>query len=102
VQSSALATITSWLRHKTSLLRNPIGGARQGFLFFVPVYKSGAPIETKQQRHDNILGVVVGVFQTQAVVDAILSAAALSQDFDLYLYPANAGAEMSSPSSCRG
>jgi hypothetical protein len=43
----------------------------------------------------------LGVFQTQAVVDAILSAAALSQDFDLYLYPANAGAEMSSPSSCR-
>ena len=27
-------------------LRNPIGGVRRGFLFFVPVYKSGVPIET--------------------------------------------------------
>jgi diguanylate cyclase (GGDEF)-like protein len=74
-------------------LRNPIGGARRGFLFFAPVYRPGAPIETEQQRHSNILGVVVGVFQTTAVMDAILSTAALPQDVDLYLYPADASAD---------
>ena len=71
-------------------LRNPIGGIRRGFLFFDPVYKSGAPIVSKGQRHNNILGVVVGVFQTNAVMDAILSTATLPQDVNLYLYPAGA------------
>jgi diguanylate cyclase (GGDEF)-like protein len=74
-------------------LRNPIGGARRGFLFFAPVYRSGAPIETEEERHNNILGVVTGVFQTSAVMDAILSTAALPQDYDLYLYPADAGSD---------
>ena len=71
-------------------LRNAIGGTRQGFLFFVPVYRTGVPIETKEERHNNILGVVVGVFQTSAVMDAILSTATLPQDVNLYLYPASA------------
>jgi diguanylate cyclase len=74
-------------------LRNPIGGVRRGFLFFVPVYKSGVPIETMEERHNNILGVVVGVFQTSAVMDAILSTATLPQDVNLYLYPAGAGTD---------
>jgi diguanylate cyclase (GGDEF)-like protein len=74
-------------------LRNPIGGARRGFVFFAPVYRSGAPIETEEERHNNILGVVTGVFQTSAVIDAILGTAALPQDYDLYLYPAGAGAD---------
>jgi diguanylate cyclase (GGDEF)-like protein len=71
-------------------LRNPIGGTRQGFLFFVPVYRSGLSIETQEERHNNILGVVVGVFQTSAVMDAILNTATLPQDVNLYLYPAGA------------
>ena len=66
---------------------------RRGFLFFVPVYKSGVPIKTKDERHNNILGVVVGVFQTNAVMDAILSNATLPQDVNLYLYPAGVGTD---------
>ncbi len=74
-------------------LRNPIGGARPGFFVVVPVYRPGVPIDSVEARHDNILGVLVGIFQTKAVIDAILTSAALPQNVDLYLYPATAGAE---------
>ena len=74
-------------------LRNPIGGVRPGFIVMVPVYRSGARLETLVERHDNILGVIVGAFQTHAVVDAILAMATLPQNVTLYLYPADANAE---------
>src|SRR5262249_17458821 len=32
------------------MLRNPIGGARPGFFFVTPVYRTGAPIGTMQER----------------------------------------------------
>ena len=74
-------------------LRNPISGLRPGFLIMVPVYRAGASTDSVEARHRDIMGVVVGVFQTNAVIDAILATATLPQGVDLYLYPANAGAD---------
>ncbi len=74
-------------------LRNPINGLRPGFLVMVPVYRASQPTGSVEARRRDILGIVVGVFQTNAVISAILTQATLPQDVDLYLYPANAGAD---------
>ncbi len=74
------------------VLANPIGGSRLGFLFIAPVYKPGAPLETLKERHDNIRGVLVASFQTNAVIDAILVKATLPRNVSVYVYRGDAGA----------
>ncbi len=53
-------------------LRNPIDGSRSGFLAFLPVYNQGVPNDTVEQRRRNTRGMVVGVFQIDAVFNAVL------------------------------
>jgi len=67
-------------------LRNPIGGGRSGFLAFLPVYKQGVPNDTVEQRRRNTRGMVVGVFQIDAVFNAVLAKKMLPHNVDLYLY----------------
>jgi CHASE1-domain containing sensor protein len=67
------------------LLRNPIGGERPGFLVVVPVYREGMPTDSVEARRRNVLGIIVGAFQTGAVLDAILATAMLPRNVDLYL-----------------
>jgi diguanylate cyclase (GGDEF)-like protein len=83
------------------LLRNPIGGARPGFFVVVPVYRPGLPLDSVEARRSNILGIIVGAFQTTAIFDAILAKTTLPQNVDLYIYPADAGAD-SPPVYARG
>src|SRR5262249_15611714 len=54
------------------LLRNPIDGSRLGFLYIAPVYRAGAPLATEEERHNNIRGVLIASFQTNAAIDSIL------------------------------
>jgi diguanylate cyclase (GGDEF)-like protein len=75
------------------LLRNPIGEERPGFFVVVPVYRQGLPRDSVETRRRNILGIIVGAFQTGAVLDTILAKAMLPRNVDLYLYPANGGAD---------
>ncbi len=82
------------------MLSNPIGDNRGGFIIFVPVYQRGAHVDSKEERHNNIRGIVAGVFQTDAVIDAILSTATLADNISLYLYPASPSAD--APRSIRG
>lgn len=72
-------------------LRNAISGQREGFLAVIPVYRQGMPHDSVEERRDNTLGIIVGVFQTAAVFDSILKDAKLPQDVDLYLYPKRLG-----------
>jgi diguanylate cyclase len=67
-------------------LRNPIEGKRKGFLTFLPVYRHGAPLDSIEQRRANTLGVVVGVFQIDAVFDSILNHKLLPDNVGVYLY----------------
>jgi hypothetical protein len=53
----------------------------------------GLPLESLDERRRNTLGVIVGVFQTVAVFDAILNRAKLPENVDLYLYAAASGAD---------
>ena len=73
-------------------LRNPIGGARLGFLYIAPVYRAGTRLDTKEQQHNNIHGVFVASFQTNAVIDSILARPTLPHDMSIYLYLDDAGA----------
>jgi len=75
------------------LLRNPIGGDRSGFFVVVPVYRPGLPLDSVEARRRNILGIIVGAFQTGAVLDAALAKTTLPQNVDLYFYPAGAGTD---------
>jgi diguanylate cyclase (GGDEF)-like protein len=72
-------------------LRNPIWGKRAGFLVFLPVYKAGVPHDNVMARRRNVAGVVVGVFQTSTVFDAILKKALLPQSVDLFIYSVDLG-----------
>jgi CHASE1-domain containing sensor protein len=44
----------------------------QGFLFFWPLYRRGAPIENPAQRREHLEGFVVGVFQVTDVLEAAM------------------------------
>ena len=83
-------------------LRNPIGGQREGFFAVVPIYRHGAELNSVEERRRNTLGVLVGVFQTAALFDAILDRATLPQNVDLYLYPSRSGAGCNAGLSARG
>ncbi|HZP09087.1 bifunctional diguanylate cyclase/phosphodiesterase [Methyloceanibacter sp.] len=74
------------------MLRNPIAGSRLGFIYIAPVYRVGVPLDTQEQRHDNIRGVLVASFQTKAVIDSILAKAALPQSVSIYVYRSDDGA----------
>ena len=47
-------------------------GDRRGFWAGVPIYASGLPHETVEERRRNVLGIVQGVFQIQVMFDTIL------------------------------
>jgi hypothetical protein len=51
------------------------------------------PLDSVEARRRNILGIIVGAFQTGAVLDAALAKTTLPQNVDLYLYPAGAGTD---------
>ena len=72
-------------------LRKPIGGLRGGFFAVLPVYRKGVPTDSIEERRENTLGVIVGVFQTAAVFDSILDKAILAKTVDVYLFDAGAG-----------
>jgi diguanylate cyclase len=60
--------------------------ANSGFFVALPVYRQNLPHGSIAERRQNVLGIIGGVFETQDVVDSILSAATLPHNVDLYLY----------------
>ena len=76
------------------LRHNGVGDWR-GFFVALPVYRQGLPHDTIADRRSNLLGIIGGVFQTNAMIDDILATATLPQNVDLYLYPVNSGANAS-------
>jgi diguanylate cyclase (GGDEF)-like protein len=71
-------------------------GHRRGFFVALPVYTPGLPQETLEDRKHNLRGYVTAVFQTSAMIEAILGSARKPVGLDLYLYPANEGRDPSS------
>ena len=73
------------------LLLHTGAGDRHGFWAGLPIYASGLPHETVEDRRRNILGIVHGVFQIQVMFDTILGE--IKTPVRLYLFPANATAD---------
>jgi diguanylate cyclase (GGDEF)-like protein len=69
-------------------------GDRNGFLVVVPLYRPSLPHDTLQQRRENLVGFVQGVFQTGVMVETILDAAAVA-GLDLYLFATNSSPDAS-------
>jgi hypothetical protein len=59
-------------------------GNRNGFLVALPMYRPGLPHATVEERRQNFMGLIQGVFQTSAMIEAILAARAMPVGLDLY------------------
>src|ERR1700722_18022499 len=66
------------------------GGKTHGFLFSLPVYRTGLPHDTVEARRQNLLGFVHGAFLTGIAFDNIINTATNPTGLDLFLYPAGA------------
>jgi diguanylate cyclase (GGDEF)-like protein len=63
-------------------------GDRRGFYAGLPVYAHGLPHETVEDRRNNLLGIVQGVFQIGVMIDTML--AGVKTPVRLYLFAPNA------------
>ncbi len=68
-------------------------GDRNGFLVALPMYRPGLPHATVEERRQNFIGLIQGVFQTSAMIEAILAARAMPIGLDLYLFAADSAAD---------
>jgi diguanylate cyclase (GGDEF)-like protein/PAS domain S-box-containing protein len=66
-------------------------GDRNGFFVVRPVYRQGVPHDTVQERRENLVGFVQGVFQTRVLIETILEAIPTPTGLDLYLFAAEPG-----------
>ena len=73
---------------RSFLLRSGVGN-RNGFFVVLPVYRPGQPHATLQERRDNLVGYVQGVFQTAVLIDTILGTATTPAGLDLYYFAAD-------------
>jgi diguanylate cyclase (GGDEF)-like protein len=60
------------------------------FFLALPVYGPGLPHDTAEERRNNLVGFVQGLFQTGAIVKKILASATTPSGMDLYFYPPDA------------
>jgi len=73
---------------KVSLLQETESDRQPGFLMYVPVYRAGAPLETLEQRRDNLVGWVYAPFRMNDLMRGILSRhfGEISASLDLKIY----------------
>ena len=81
---NSLSTVPDFLLHS----RN---GTKSGILMSLPVYRIGAPIDTVQERRDNLRGFVHGAFVTTDAMAQIVARGTAAVGLALYVYPAKAG-----------
>jgi diguanylate cyclase (GGDEF)-like protein/PAS domain S-box-containing protein len=61
-------------------------GNRNGFTIALPVYRSGEPHDTIEDRRRNLIGMVQGVFQASVLVDTILKSSTTPAGLDVYFF----------------
>jgi diguanylate cyclase (GGDEF)-like protein len=77
---------TNQLSVSTNLKIRSGGGGRRGILVIAPVFRKGLPHETSDDRRENLLGFIRGVFETSIMVETILSNTTTPSGLDLYLF----------------
>jgi diguanylate cyclase (GGDEF)-like protein/PAS domain S-box-containing protein len=66
-------------------------GNRTGFFAVLPVFRHGLPTQTLQERRENLLGFVQGVFQIEVMIETVLGTATTPAGLDLYFFAQDAG-----------
>jgi diguanylate cyclase len=74
-----------------NFILHSVAGNVHGFLFSLPVYRSGLYHETLQDRRRNLIGFVHGAFLTGRAVEHILNSTTAERGLDLSLFDADAG-----------
>jgi diguanylate cyclase (GGDEF)-like protein/PAS domain S-box-containing protein len=68
-------------------------GDRNGFFVVLPIYRSGLPHDTVDERRNNLVGFVQGAFQTGVLFETILRKTMTPKGLDLYFFAADSGAD---------
>jgi signal transduction histidine kinase/CheY-like chemotaxis protein/HPt (histidine-containing phosphotransfer) domain-containing protein len=61
-------------------------GGRDGFFALLPVYRSGLPHSSPEERRINLIGFVQGVFRISTMVESIFNARVPARDLDFYFF----------------
>src|SRR6202040_1716643 len=64
-------------------------GDRNGFFVVLPVYRLGLPHDTVEDRRNNLVGYVQGVFQTGVLIETVLRTTTIPGGLDLYFFAAD-------------
>jgi diguanylate cyclase (GGDEF)-like protein len=72
----------------TFRLPTEVGDAR-AFLVMLPVYKAGLPHDSVENRRQNLLGVVVGVFRVRVMAETILARTTTDTGLGLFVFAAD-------------
>ena len=88
------------LTASTSLVLQTGSGDRRGFFVVLPLYKSGAPLDSLEARRANLIGFVQGVFKIDLMVDSIL--AGIKSPIDFAIYPSTSDSRTASTSCSKG
>ncbi len=65
-------------------------GDRRGFFALLPVYRSGPPHESLDDRRRNLVGFVQGVFQISSMIKSIFDTKAPARDLSFYFFGSDA------------
>jgi signal transduction histidine kinase/CheY-like chemotaxis protein/HPt (histidine-containing phosphotransfer) domain-containing protein len=68
-------------------------GDRRGFFALLPVYRSGLPHASIEDRRRNLVGFAQGVFQISAMIEGIFKTRASTRDRDFYFFEPKAPPE---------
>ena len=77
---------------KITLMQETDSGVQAGFLMYLPVYRSGLPLDTVEQRRAALLGYVYSPFRMEDLLHGILSERAPAIHLEIF-----DGAEISEP-----
>jgi diguanylate cyclase (GGDEF)-like protein len=69
-------------------------GDRNGFFVVLPVYRSGLPHDTVEDRRSNLVGFVQGVFQTGKLVETLLRTTTTPVGLNLYFFAADSDGDL--------
>jgi diguanylate cyclase (GGDEF)-like protein len=81
--NDALSVVPDFILHS-------LKGNVHGFLFSLPVYRTGVPHNTVDTRRKNLLGFVHGAFLTAEAFEHIVATSTTPSGLDLYLFSADA------------
>ena len=79
---------TGQMATSKSLVLNTTHGAWSGFFVLLPLYQRGQPHATVEERRRHLIGFVQGAFQTDLLVETILTP--IKSPLDLYVFAAGA------------